>query len=158
MSTNRLHQRKAMIALAAVSKNNVIGLQNKIPWKRKEDMRWFKRFTMDKTIVMGRVTYENMPVLSGRRLIVFSRNKDIQVNENWPAAVVSDYREIPEDAIVCGGAQTYSHLLWHCSELYLTEIDQEVEGDTYMPAYKFKYRKWEVLESGDQYRIVRYFN
>ena len=132
-----------MIALAAVSKNNVIGKDGVLPWRSRADFRWFKKMTMDKTIVCGRNTYEKLPPLKGRRLIVLSSKLDIIENaEGWPMMVTDNIFRIPPDAIICGGANVYKQFLPKVKELFLTEIDLEVEGDTYFPPFVHFFKRW----------------
>ncbi len=148
-----------MRAIAAVSKNGVIGDKGSIPkWNCKEDLQFFKAFTMGKDIVMGRKTYENMPVLKGRRLTVLS-SKRIFPNGDWPYRVI--YQAIPADirfdSIVCGGAEIYRLLFPYCEDLHLTIIEKIVSGDTRMPEYNSYFPKREKIQEGSGYTIYRYY-
>ena len=126
-----------MIALiAAMAKNRVIGKDGKIPWNLPEDMAHFKELTMGHVIVMGRRTYEEIGrPLPGRRTYLISST--IQVEEENCHTVLSLQevlkREKDEDIFICGGATLYEEAMELAERLYMTEIDTEVEGDTYFP-------------------------
>lgn len=62
-----------MKILVAKNKLNYIGLNNKLPWKSSEDLKHFKKLTLGKTLLVGRTTYENMPKLKGREVIVVGK-------------------------------------------------------------------------------------
>ena len=117
-----------MIAIVARSENGVIGLNGGLPWHCKGDLQFFKRTTMGRKIVVGRTTYEGLPPLKGRELFVLTRNRDACLEE---ATAVSCPLDIPDDAIVCGGAAIYDLMIPQCGQLLVTTVKQEVEGDTF---------------------------
>ena len=123
-----------MIAIAAMSRNRVIGVDGRIPWHISEDLKFFKRTTLGHIIVMGRKTYDSLgKPLPGRENWVVSREANI---EGVTLFRSFDAIEEPADGrrlYIIGGAQLYAALLPHCSELLLTRIDREVEGDTFFP-------------------------
>ena len=139
------HSSRPRIAfVVASSKNGVIGRQGKLPWRLSSDLKFFKTITMGKPLVMGRKTWESLPKrpLPGRDNIVITRQRGY----NAPGAiVVAD----PEAAIskaemfarragsdeiaVIGGGEIFSVLLPRADRVDLTEVDLEVEGDTFLP-------------------------
>ncbi|MEI8293174.1 MAG: dihydrofolate reductase [bacterium] len=146
-----------MIAIAAMSRNRVIGADGRIPWHVSEDLKFFKRTTLGHVIVMGRKTYDSLgKPLPGRENWVVSREANIP-----GVTVLRSFEEIAEPAdgrqlYVIGGAQLYAALLPRCAELLLTRVDREVEGDTYFPAFEADFDAGEVLESGEGYEIRRH--
>jgi dihydrofolate reductase len=146
-----------MIAIAAMSRNRVIGVEGRIPWHISEDLKFFKRTTLGHIIVMGRKTYDSLgKSLPGRENWVVSREAEIpgvRVLRSFEAV------EEPSDGrrlYLIGGAQLYAALLPRCSELLLTRVDREVEGDTFFPDFENHFDAGEVLESGPGYEIYRH--
>src|SRR4051812_22703429 len=125
-----------MKAIAAMSLNRVIGAANKIPWHLPEDFQWFKRMTTGHIIVMGRKTFESIgKPLPNRTTIVLSRS-GTQIAGVQTIAALSELH-VPEterndrDIFICGGAEIYKQALPLCSDLFLTVVKREVEGDTF---------------------------
>jgi dihydrofolate reductase len=131
--------------VVAVSKNGVIGLNGRLPWRLSSDLRSFKTITMGKPLVMGRKTWESLPKrpLPGRDNIVITRQRGYAAPG---ATVVADAeaalskaemfarRAKSEEIAVIGGGEVFAQLLPRADRIYLTEIDLEVEGDTFFPA------------------------
>jgi dihydrofolate reductase len=146
-----------MIAIAAMSRNRVIGVEGRIPWHISEDLKFFKRTTLGHIIVMGRKTYDSLgKPLPGRENWVVSREAEIpsvRVLRSFDAV------EEPSDGrrlYLIGGAQLYAALLPRCTELLLTRVDREVEGDTFFPDFENHFDAGEVLDSGPGYEIYRH--
>ena len=125
--------------IAAVAKNDVIGINNLMPWHIKEDFKFFKEFTTGKPVIMGRKTWESLMTrpLPNRRNIVITRQTDY---EAVGAEVVGDLQaafalctDVPE-IIVMGGAQIYAEALPLATDLRITEVDLSVDGDAYFPS------------------------
>jgi len=133
-----------------MAKNRVIGKNGTMPWHIPEDLKYFKRITTGKTIIMGRKTFESLPgILPKRRHIVLTRGElslDVEVvnNPTW-----EDY----ENDFIIGGAEIYKQSLPYTKRLYITLIDAEIEGDTYFP--EINYDEWNLIEeipsSNEQY-------
>lgn len=123
----------------ARSENNVIGLDNDLPWKISGDLRRFKKLTTGHTIIMGRKTYESIGrPLPKRRHIVITRN------EAWSAEGVETTNSIEsaiemtageEEAFIIGGATIYQQVLelGLATKVYETLVHAEVDGDTFLP-------------------------
>lgn len=125
----------------AIAENGVIGKDNAMPWRLSEDLKYLKRMTMGKPIIMGRKTWESFPKrpLPGRPNLVITRDAayDAPGAEVFPstesavarAEVLA--RELGVDeAMVLGGAQIYEALLDQATRVYLTEVHASPEGDT----------------------------
>jgi dihydrofolate reductase len=124
--------------LVAMAKNRVIGRNNALPWQLPPDLKRFKELTMGHHIVMGRKTYESIGrPLPGRTSVIITRQPDYQV----PGAIVvasidqalkvcSAGKEVDQEIFVIGGAQIYRQSLGLCQRIYITEIQQEFDGDT----------------------------
>jgi dihydrofolate reductase len=124
--------------VVAVSRNVVIGRDGGLPWHVSTDLRRFKAITMGKPVIMGRKTWESLPKkpLPGRPNIVITRQKNYGAEG---AIVVSD---IPsalaaagqvEEVCVIGGGEIFDMFLAQTDRIYLTEVDIEVDGDTFFP-------------------------
>jgi len=144
-------------AIVAISKNRVIGSEGKMPWHLPGDLRFFKRTTFGHIVVMGRRTYESIGrPLPGRENIVLTSGPAIP-----GVRTVRQLEEIPRssadgrEVFVIGGARLYSALLPDCEEVYLTCIDREVQGDTFLPEFEVQFPFRSVVESGPGYEILR---
>jgi dihydrofolate reductase len=128
--------------VAAVARNGVIGRDGTIPWRIPEDMQRFRALTMGHPVLMGRRTWESLPArfrpLPGRRNVVVTRNPEWRGEGAIRAGSLEEALELVEDAprvFVIGGAELYASALPLADELVLTEIDADVEGDTFFPAF-----------------------
>ena len=129
--------------IVAMSKNGVIGSNNKLPWHIPEDLRYFKAITMNSIIIMGRKTFESLPTgpLLHRVHIVITRNPSSYVNADRvkycsyadAINIIERERVIRQKVFVIGGAEIYSLFFQRCVKLHLTVVDVEVNGDTYFP-------------------------
>ncbi|AMO25830.1 dihydrofolate reductase [Bacillus phage Thurquoise] len=133
--------------IAAIGKNNEIGLDNELLWRCKEDFDWFKKQTYNKPVVMGRKTYESIgKPLPHRINIVLSRDESYDPHESVlvlpsVAAVFSELKKYREVMII-GGANVYKQFMPFANRLYLTELDKEFEADSFFPSFvKGDYRE-----------------
>lgn len=139
-----------MISLmVAHDPNRVIGLNNDLPWHIPEDLAYFKEKTMGKAMVMGRKTYESIGrPLPGRLNIIVTRNTDFTAADG--VIVVHDLEtaiakasEYAEEVMIIGGAEIFKLSMEMADRLYITEIQQTFEGDTFFPEYD---EGWQVTE------------
>lgn len=125
--------------VVAKAKNNIIGRENKLVWKLPADLQHFKELTTGHTIIMGRKTFESLGrVLPNRKHIVFSQNPDFKVNDENVQVVhsmleIQQYIEDEKENFVIGGAMIYNLLMPHITKMYVTEIEEEFEGDAFFP-------------------------
>lgn len=124
--------------IVAMSKNRVIGKDNKMPWHLPADLAYFKKTTMGHTILMGRKTFESMGrPLPGRHNVILTRQADYKPEG---CTVFHSMEEALEalrgkDLYVIGGAEIIKEFLPIVDKLYLTLIDEEFEGDTFLPEF-----------------------
>ena len=130
--------------IVAVARNNVIGINNQLPWHLPEDLKYFKRITMGKPIIMGRATYDSIgKPLPGRPNIVITRNPDYQpagvtVVHSLDEALKAAEKLMPpgqDEAAIIGGEQIFAQAFPQTDRLYLTEVDAAPEGDTFFPTF-----------------------
>ena len=125
--------------VVAKAKNNIIGKDNKLIWNLPEDMKRFKSLTTDKTMIMGRKTYESLgEILENRNYVVFSRNPDFTTRHDNVKVVhsmleIQEYIEKSEETFVIGGAMIYNIMMPYVNKMYVTDIDKEFEGDAFFP-------------------------
>ena len=132
-------EREALALVVAVSRNGVIGRDGGLPWHLPEDLKHFRRNTVGHAIVMGRKTWDSIGrPLPGRRNIVITRNQEFQLEG---AEVVHSLEEAvalareggDSEPRIIGGASLYEAALPLATRIFLTEVDLEVEGDTFFP-------------------------
>ncbi|MES3007902.1 MAG: type 3 dihydrofolate reductase [Pseudomonadota bacterium] len=141
----------------AMSRNRVIGRNNALPWHLSEDLRYFKRVTLGKPIIMGRKTWESIGrPLPGRTNIVITRDQSFQaagvrvVHSLDAALSLAEHIGVIEGAdevVVIGGAEIYALALPKAQRLYLTEVHAEVDGDARFP--EFDLSQWQELARED---------
>ena len=128
-----------------MTKNHVIGLQNKMPWHIKEDLIYYKEHTAGKTVVMGENTYYSLKrAIISQRPLPYGKIYVASLNENLileDAIVISDviqlFKTTREDLWVVGGATIYQLALPYADTLYISWVKKEYEGDTYFPEIDF---------------------
>ena len=150
--------------IAAVAKNYCIGKDNKLPWHIPEDLQHFKDITSKKTVLMGRKTFESIlgylkKPLPNRKSIVITRNLNYKVPTG-----VEVYNDIDkaidnypnEEIFVIGGAGIYQQTINLADKLYITWIDQKINGDTFFP--KIDESKWKKIaeEKHDGFSFAEY--
>jgi len=132
--------------VVARARNGVIGRDGGLPWRLRSDLQLFKAHTIGKPCIMGRATWESLPLkpLPGRLNIVLSRDpafrpKGALVCESFDEAVGIAREQAAEDGVdefaVIGGAKVFELALPRAGRIYLTEVDAEPDGDTFMPAF-----------------------
>ena len=124
--------------IVAYSKNRVIGYKGKIPWKIKGEQLWFKELTLNHTVIMGRKTYESIgKPLENRLNIIVSSTLFFDEENLKTARSLNEAISLAnsEEVFIIGGQQLYEEAITIADTLYITEIDIEVEGDTYFPEF-----------------------
>jgi dihydrofolate reductase len=148
----------------AQSTSGVIGRDNGIPWRLPEDQTRFKELTMGHPVIMGRLTWESLPVrvrpLPGRRNVVVTRQADYMAQ----GATVVDGLEAAlgdDDVWIIGGAQLYAQALPLATRCEVTEIDVALprqDGDAVAPrlddGWACSEHDWQTSTSGLRYRFL----
>lgn len=131
-----------MISLiVAMDKHRLIGKAGWMPWNLKEDLQHFKQVTLNHKIVMGRTTFEGLgKPLANRTTYVLTRNEKHYDFENVEVihdldALCRHYQQSDEQLIICGGAQIYERALPYVTEMWISLVEGDYEGDTYFPVY-----------------------
>lgn len=141
--------------LVAVAENNVIGGDNKLLWRIPEDLCRFKEITMNKSIIMGRKTFESLPkILPGRHHIVLTNDKNYSVDSDKVTIVhnldevLSEYSSSSKEAFIIGGAEIYNLTFSYCDNFYLTKVFESFNNaDAFFP--EIDYSKWREVYSSD---------
>lgn len=140
--------------LVAYDLNQVIGIDNKMPWHIPEELKYFKKVTMGKSMVMGRKTFESIGrPLPGRLNIIVTRNEDYKAEG---AEVFHDLQKAIErgeaysdEVVIIGGAEIFKLTMDIADRLYITIIRKEYEGDTFFPEIDSSWKL--VSQSADQF-------
>jgi len=128
-----------MIALiVAYSKNRVIGNKGIIPWKIKGEQKRFKDLTTGNVVIMGRRSYEEIgKPLPNRITIVISNTKTFSTDNCMTATSLGEALRMAEgkDVYIAGGAQLYKESIHLVDKMYITLIDEIIDGDTVFPQF-----------------------
>lgn len=134
--------------ISAISENNVIGNNSRIPWRIPEDLARFKELTIDHPVIMGRKTYDALPEknkpLPERKNIVFSKN--LEKKENiFVARTIEEALELTEkkDSYVIGGKEIYELFLPYVSKMEITKVHKYYEGNVFFP--EIDWNKWKLI-------------
>lgn len=151
--------------IAAYSKDSqnrkVIGKNNSLPWHLPSDLQRFREYTKGNAVIMGRKTFESIGrILPKRDNIILTRNPDFRV----PGAYV--FQDLDRalqfasvrnhETFIIGGQEIYQLALSRVDRIYLTEVKESFEGDTFLPSIDFSEFKSMYLEDNDQERFHIY--
>tara|TARA_B110001450_G_scaffold82049_1_gene77895 strand:+ start:1892 stop:2398 length:507 start_codon:yes stop_codon:yes gene_type:complete len=139
----------------AVSNNNVIGVDNDLPWNLKNDLAHFKKYTSNKIIIMGRKTYESIGrPLPNRTNFVISRT----VTEIPGAYVFSNLEDaidkakqknkdlgLESEVVIIGGGYLFRETMNSFNKLVITRVDCDIDGDIYYPEINLS--GWSLIKS-----------
>lgn len=130
--------------IVAHAKNRVIGNKGQIPWRIKGEQKLFRELTTGNVVIMGRRSYEEIGrPLPNRYTIVVSNTQRYEAENCTTAGSLQEAIEIAgdRDVYISGGAGLYREAIALVDKMYITEIDAEIEGDTYFP--EFDQSLWE---------------
>jgi dihydrofolate reductase len=162
-----------MKAIIAMAKNRVIGKNGGLPWPSiKEDFKHFKEFTTGKTLIVGKNTFDTLPLLKNRECLVLTKpveaidayitnqylvNNNAMTGQMITMEDVESYSQFRKDyLIVAGGAKTYVKLLPYITEFYVTHVNGNYDGDTFMPPFEDLFTQQEVVKEFDGHKVVKY--
>jgi dihydrofolate reductase len=144
---------KIISHLVAVSNNGVIGVDNDLPWNLKADLAHFREYTLNKTIVMGRKTFESI----GRPLPKRTNYVVSRTIESIPGAHVfkslddafksaeSNSNEADNELVIIGGGYLFRDTIDTFNKLLITRVDCDIEGDVFYPELDLS--KWSLLNT-----------
>ena len=132
--------------IVAYSKNRAIGKNNQLPWKLSEDLKNFKKITMGNSIIMGRKTFESIGfILKGRQNIVISKTSKFQ-GVTMSSSITDSINKAKKskEIFFIGGQDIFEQTISLVDKIYLTRINEEIDGDRFFP--EFDFNQWEVIE------------
>lgn len=145
---NYVRNKMKISMIAAMAADRVIGLENKMPWHLPADLKFFKRVTLGKPVIMGRKTYQSIGrPLPGRKNIVLTRDASLTIEGVDCVQTLEQATQLLgdiEEVMIIGGATIYQQFLAQADRLYLTFIDLKVKGDTQFPDYQ-QVAKWNEI-------------
>ncbi len=139
--------------IAAMSENGIIGSNNKLPWHLPEELKYFRKVTTGKPIIMGRKTFESMgsKPLPNRTNIILTRTPHFSVTGCMVVDSVEDALKVAlghEEVMIIGGGEIYKLFLPLVSRLYLTLVHQNFSGDTHFPPILWE--DWNLISEDKQ--------
>ena len=157
--------------ILARARNGVIGRHNTLPWHLPQDMAHFKRVTMGSPVIMGRKTWDSLPAkfrpLPGRTNLVVTRQAGWHADGALPASGVeqalwlcANLSPAPADVWIIGGGELYASALPMAQRALVTELAQDVDGDTFAPLLDAQWhetaRDEQVSRNGMRFAFVTY--
>lgn len=151
--------------IVAIGEKNEIGKENKLLWYIPEDLKKFKGITLNKTVAMGRKTYESIGrPLPDRKNIVFTKNSNVEENENIEVysnldSFINKYKNSAEEIFIIGGEKIYREFLERdiVEKMYISHINiQCEEADAYFPEIDFNKWEKELEEQHENWKFCIY--
>lgn len=152
--------------IAAVAENNAIGRNNELPWRLPGDLRFFKKVTLGKPVVMGSKTFVSLGrPLPGRLNIVLSRNKDLPVPEGVVVctSIADCLKRMQEEpggeGFIIGGGQLFEATMSAAERMYITRVHAAIaDADAFFPAIDHTHWKmvWEEAHEADEHNQYAY--
>lgn len=143
-----------------MTKENIIGKDNNIPWHISDDLKLFKKNTINNTIIMGRKTYESIgkPLPKRNNIVVSSKLKvdnEVKVCDTFEKAI-NLAENLGKDIFFIGGNQIYKSALKIADHIYLSLVKGNYSGNVYFPEYDKK--DWQMIDSKeyDKFTFIRY--
>jgi dihydrofolate reductase len=148
MTSNLRGGKKGKLAIiVAMARNRTIGINNTLPWRIPEDLKRFKSLTMGHHLIMGRKTFDSIDKpLPGRITVVVTRNEALKIEGCIMAHSLEDAIKVcagDDEIFIVGGAELYALAMPLVDTIYLTEIMQDIAGDTRFP--EFDRELWQEL-------------
>lgn len=134
--------------VVARAQNHVIGKENTMPWYLPVDLAWFRQNTLGKPVIMGRKTYESIGRLLPKRPNIILSRTGFTVDGAYSATSLEQAIEIAQnfakdEIMLIGGGELFKQGLPLANKLYLTEIQADIEGDTF---FEFDEDYWQLVE------------
>jgi dihydrofolate reductase len=131
--------------IAAIGENRELGKDGELLWHISEDMKRFRKMTLNHPVIVGRKTFESIPEkfrpLPKRENIVLTRREDyhpqgVKVCHNLEDAIKHAESVEDEEAFIIGGGSLYKQTIDIADKLYLTIVEGDYVADTYFPKYE----------------------
>ena len=142
-------------SLVAMNADNVIGVNNDLPWKLKDDLQHFKNYSMNKAIIMGRNTYDSIgrPLPNRFNIVVsntMTETEDLSIAKNLAEALemATNYSiaEHQDEIVLIGGARIFDEGMKHVNKLVISWVDApDIQGDVYFPSFNLS--EWDLDKS-----------
>lgn len=133
--------------IVARTKNKVIGKEKGMPWHLPVDLAWFRENTIGKPVIMGRKTYESIGRLLPKRPNIILSRSGFTVEGAYSAESLEQAVELAEkfakegEVMIIGGGELFKQALPYATKLYVTEIQAEIDGDTF---FEFDQENWQL--------------
>lgn len=145
--------------IAAVNHNMLLGKDNKMPWHIKEDLLFFKEQTINKTVLMGRKTFESIKgILPDRTIYVLTSQTSLSKQSDRVHLIsdvnplIEQFKQSNQELMVAGGGMVYRLLMPHAERIILSVIDDHQHGDVYFPTinvtefYEYQRLKFDTFD------------
>lgn len=147
--------------IVATTANYVIGKDNQMPWHLPADLAWFRKNTTGKPVIMGRKTFESIGRPLPKRInIVLSRRPFEHQGVVWKNSLESavDFVKDFDEIMLIGGGELFKQYLPQADKLYLTQIQANLEGDTFFPRlnwdeWEIEYDRWRSADENNAYDL-----
>jgi dihydrofolate reductase len=144
---------KNLSIIVAIAQNHAIGKNNDLLWHISEDLKRFKKITLNHTVVMGLNTFYSLPVrpFPNRRTIVIADDKNLKIEGCEMAYSIEESVDLCDENtenFICGGASIYRQFLPLANKLYLTVVYKDFEADTFFP--EINYDEWKLIEESEK--------
>ena len=136
--------------IAAISDNDVIGRDNKLPFRQSADLKRFKALTLNHHLILGRKTYDSLDFpLPNRTIVVVTRDTNFQrdgvlITHSVDAAI--DLASLDSEIFIGGGQQIFEQSMHRADRMYITRVHTEIEGDTFFPEFD-DVTEWQLVDS-----------
>lgn len=151
-----------IILIAALAKNNIIGLNGKMPWHSKAEFQHFRKTTLNSYILMGRKTFESIGKPLDNRINIVISSKEITETYNnllifkdIETALIYCREKECDKIYICGGSQIYKSFIDMADEMILSRFHFEINGDTSFP--EFNPEEWiKNTTTGEEFDVEFY--
>lgn len=140
-----------LVISIAMQNNKGIGYKGALPWHLKEELKLFKRNTLNKNILMGQTTYDGLPrKLVNRHIVVCTIDPEYKVDDSDVEVIydlksfLQEHQDDEEEYIVCGGASIYKQAYPYCKKALVSFVKGEYEVDAYFDI--FDLNDWEITK------------
>lgn len=159
---NVIGNRMKISVIVARTLNKVIGKDNAIPWHLPVDLAWFRENTLGKPVIMGRKTYESIGRLLPKRPNIILSRTGFAIDGAYSAISLEQAVELAknfansDEIMILGGGELFKQAMPFADKLYLTEIQANIEGDTFFEFDETQWQqvaeKWSEVDEQNSYR------